>query len=35
MGATRILEPLRTVGMGIVAVLIVLAVLLPIAQLNT
>ena len=33
--AATILKPLRIVGMGIVVVLIVLAVLLPISQLNT
>ena len=35
MGAATILEPLLIVGMGIVVVLIMLAVLLPIIQLNT
>ena len=33
--AATILKPLRIVGMGIVVVLILLAVLLPIIQLNT
>jgi general secretion pathway protein F len=35
MAAATILEPLLIVGMGIVVVLIMLAVLLPIIQLNT
>lgn len=35
MGAATILEPLLIVGMGVVVVLIMLAVLLPIIQLNT
>jgi general secretion pathway protein F len=35
MGAATILEPLLIVGMGLVVVLIMLAVLLPIIQLNT
>ena len=35
MGAATILKPLLIVGMGIVVVLIMLAVLLPIIQLNT
>ncbi len=35
MGAATILEPLLIVGMGIVVVVIMLAVLLPIIQLNT
>jgi general secretion pathway protein F len=35
MGAATILEPLLIVGMGLIVVLIMLAVLLPIIQLNT
>jgi general secretion pathway protein F len=35
MGAATVLEPLLIVGMGLVVVLIMLAVLLPIIQLNT
>jgi general secretion pathway protein F len=35
MGAATILEPLLIVGMGVIVVLIMLAVLLPIIQLNT
>jgi general secretion pathway protein F len=35
MGAATILEPLLIVGMGLVVVVIMLAVLLPIIQLNT
>jgi general secretion pathway protein F len=35
MGAATLLEPLLIVGMGLVVVLIMLAVLLPIIQLNT
>jgi general secretion pathway protein F len=35
MSAATVLEPLLIVGMGLVVVLIMLAVLLPIIQLNT
>jgi general secretion pathway protein F len=35
LGAATVLEPLLIVGMGLIVVLIMLAVLLPIIQLNT